>query len=306
MLAMFALAAAHAIAALPSPERVTFDSIDVDASGAPVRIDALLYRPQRAAPVRGFPAVIALHGCGGMYSIARGREMELSPHNLAWAEELVADGYVVLFPDSFRSRGWQEVCTIKQGERTIGIPKRRLDALGALAWLAEQAGIDRTHIGLIGFSHGGSTTLNTINAKDRAIKAFEGARGAPPFFRAAVAFYPGCRFYLDAGDRWQPAAPLRIYIGEKDDWTPAAPCAVLGEAMKLRGEPVEVTVYPDSYHGFDAPVGRMVVRKDVPNGVNPGQGVTYSPNATTGADARAKARAFLRARLAQPATNSPG
>jgi len=300
VIAIAALGVATARAALPAPESVTFDSIDVDAHGAPVRIGALMYRPPGPVPAHGFPAVIALHGCSGMFSVVRSREMELSQHNVAWTEELLQDGYVVLFPDSFRSRGRQEVCTVKTGERSVSIAMRRLDTLGALAWLAAQPGIDRERIALIGFSHGGSTTLFTINAKDRQLKSFEAAKDAPPFFRAAVAFYPGCRYYLDAGDRWAPATPLRIYIGEKDDWTPAAPCAALGVAMKVRGDPAEVTVFPDSYHGFDSPTGRMIVRKDVPNGVNPGQGVTLSPNSTTGADARAKTRAFLREWLALP------
>ena len=83
---------------------------------------------------------------------------------------------------------------------------------------------------------------------------------------------------MRAGDRWQPGAPTRIHIGASDDWTPAKPCVDLGEAMAARGEPVKVTVYPDSHHGFDAPGGDVVHRTDVPNGVNPGQGVHVGAN----------------------------
>ena len=62
-------------------------------------------------------------------------------------------------------------------------------------------------------------------------------------------------------------------LGEKDDWTPSAPCVALGEAVGA-----EVHLYPDSYHDFDNPVGRVILRTDVPGGVNPGQGVHVGPN----------------------------
>jgi dienelactone hydrolase len=298
------MAGRAALATLPPPERVAFDSIDLDANGAPVRLAGLLYRPPEPAPAGGFPAVIALHGCGGLYSAAAGREDEISARHAAWAQELIAEGFAVLFPDSFRPRGLRDICTIAVAKRPLGPARRRLDALAALAWLAAASGIDRERIALLGFSHGGSTTLATINARDRAVRAYREAAGVP-FFRAAVAFYPGCRTYLDAGERWRPAVPARIHIGANDDWTPAAPCALLGEVLALRGEPLEVTVYPDSYHGFDAPGGRRIVRKDVPGGVNPGQGVTVAPNPAAGVEARAKTRAFLRERLAPAVASDP-
>ena len=56
------------------PERVTFDSLDRDpATGDPVRITALLFRPKGAGDAR-LPAVVALHGCGGMYSTLPSRQ----------------------------------------------------------------------------------------------------------------------------------------------------------------------------------------------------------------------------------------
>ena len=292
------LAAGAATAVLPVPERAAFASLDRDAAGDPVRITGLLYRPEGPAPTAGFPAVIVLHGCGGMYSGLRGHADELSRHNAAWTSDLVAEGYAVLFPDSFSPRGQREICTIAPASRTINAGRRRLDVLGALAWLGSRRGVDRDRVALLGFSHGGTTTLASINARDGAVIALRDVPDAPPFFRAAVAFYPGCRGFHAAGERWQPAMPVRIYIGDKDDWTPAAPCADLAKAKKAGGEPLEVTVYADSHHGFDAPAGRLVVRRNVPGGVNPGQGVTVGPNAETGADARRETLAFLRERLA--------
>jgi len=275
------------------PERVTFDSFDRDpATGAAVRISALLFRPDGSGDVRR-AAVVALHGCGGMYSAVKSRRDQLSLRHQAMAELLVGEGYVVLFPDSFRSRGRQEVCTIKAGESSVPAAKRKLDALGALAYLAQRRDIARDRIALVGWSHGGSATLATINARDREVNAFRERPDAPPFFRAAVAFYPGCRASLAAGERWETAIPTRILIGELDDWTPPKPCVDLGAAAAARGEPLKVTVFPGAHHGFDAPGATVIHRTDVPNGVAPGQGVHVGANPEMRDKANAKLRAFL-------------
>jgi dienelactone hydrolase len=277
--------------------RVSFPSLDRDENGSPIQIQAMLLMPDGPMPAGGYPAVVALHGCSGMYSMMKGREDHLGDRLAVRAELLLGDGYAVLFPDSFRSRGRNEVCTIKLGGNPIVPMRRRLDALGALAYLADRSDIARDRIALVGWSHGGSTALATINARDRDVAAFRDKPNAPPFFRAAVAFYPGCNVSLRAGDRWQPAVPTRIHIGDSDDWTPAKPCIELGDAMAARDEPLKVIVYPNAHHGFDAPDGPVVHRTDVPNGVNPGQGVHVGANPPAREKANAKVRAFLNDRL---------
>ena len=83
---------------------------------------------------------------------------------------------------------------------------------------------------------------------------------------------------------YQPNTKLILMLGEKDDWTPPQPCIALGEAVGA-----EVNVFADSYHDFDNPVGSVKLRRDVPNGVNPGQGVHAGANPV----AREKAYARL-------------
>src|SRR6516225_10222809 len=79
-------------------------------------IQGYLAKPEGAGP---FPAVIGLHGCGGM-SDATKRKL---------VDELVGFGYVVLLVDSFATRGVEHACT-------GGFPHiadvRRSDAYGAL------------------------------------------------------------------------------------------------------------------------------------------------------------------------------
>src|ERR1700739_852786 len=71
-----------------------------EAAAAPEQIDipdgglalhAMLYRPEGPGP---FPAVVALHDCGGLTQRPLAGRQIFS----AWAPVLVVDGFLVLFP----------------------------------------------------------------------------------------------------------------------------------------------------------------------------------------------------------------
>jgi dienelactone hydrolase len=55
-------------------------------------------------------------------------------------------------------------------------------------------------------------------------------------------------------------APTLVLVGELDDWTPAAPCRDMVDgksAIETPRQPgdrstVELVIYPDAYHSFDA------------------------------------------------------
>jgi dienelactone hydrolase len=286
-------------AATAVPEHVSFDSFDIDpATGQPIRLLALRYVPAPDVATKG--AVVALHGCGGIYSNVKGREALPSRRHQAMAEMLVDEGYVVVFPDSFNSRGERELCTKPFDGRAITQVQRRLDALAALAWLQAQPDIAPDRVALLGWSNGGGTVLATDNARQAVVAEFRRTHPAP-YFATAIAFYPSCVAYTRP-ETYRAAAPLQIFIGASDDWTPAAPCVALGAAAAARNVALMVKVYPDSYHEFDAPGGRLQVRSNVPNGVHPGQGVTVAPNPEARADAYARVREILRNSIGRPAS----
>jgi dienelactone hydrolase len=279
------------------PQRVSFDSLDRDpATGKPVVIQALLFKPKSTDP-RRLPAIVALHGCGGMYSTVKSKRDALSIRHQMMADLLVAEGYAVLFPDSFRSRGFEEICTVENRKRTLTQQHRRRDAQGALAWLQCRDDVLPEQIAVLGWSHGASTVLATLNTKQPAVAGWRDREPPAPYFRAGVAFYPGCNDSLKARGGYALAAPIIFFIGGSDDWTAPGPCVDLAAKLAAAGEDATITVYPDTYHGFDGPSTQPRKRLEVPNGVNPGKGVTVATNPAAREDAYAKLTKYLREHL---------
>jgi dienelactone hydrolase len=208
----------------------------VQFSGKDVTLQGWLYKPAGPGP---HPAVVALHGCSGLTD-KTGRPSE---RHADWGERLAAMGYIVLFPDSYGSRGMNAQC--KNGEREIAPSRERVaDAKAALAYLDNRADVKHAAISLMGWSNGGSSVLYAVEPKN--------APKEMPDFAKAVALYPGCRVPLESA-HWRSRVPLLILIGAADDWTPAAPCRDLAAAARAQGEPVEIVTYPGAYHDFDHP-----------------------------------------------------
>ena len=271
-LAVACLALAAFAPAATAQERVAFPSSDTDlTAGAPTRLEGLLLRPSGDGP---FSAMVLMHGCGGLHR----PDGRLIKQYQAWAEGLREDGYLVLLVDSFGPRGIRQICTVKA--RTVRPGRERTrDAYGALRYLQGRSDVLAENVGLLGWSNGGSTVLWTLDPDNR---------GRPPAlphgdYRVAVAFYPGCRDLLERAG-WLPSPPLLILIGELDDWTPAEPCRDLVDLANARGAGTDIVVYPDAYHGFDAP--------DVPIRIRRNIATTRSGTATVGTHPTARADAL--------------
>jgi dienelactone hydrolase len=188
--------------------------------------------------------------------------------------------------DSLSPRWEVELCTQRLGTRRVSLMNRRLDALGAVAYLAGRADVDPRRIGLMGWSNGGSTVLAATNLRHRDVAD---AAVKPAF---GVAFYPGCEADLRRG--YEASAPVLMLVGQADDWTPAAPCRAL--AREATGVPPQIEGYAGAHHGFDSdqPVR---LRTDVPGGVNPGKGVHVGGNGAAWRASRERLLKFLGERL---------
>jgi dienelactone hydrolase len=255
---------------------------DAPAPRPPLAIPLEILKPDGAGP---FPAVVMLHDCSGL-----GRRSSGAPRR--WAGELVARGYVVAIPDSFSTRGFPRgVCSDPSPTRTEVGPFRRVrDAYETLDHLRTLPYVDGSRVGVMGGSHGGSTTLATLVAK----RAGAG-------FNAGVALYPGCAIGKPRfNTSYRPAAPLLILAGELDDWTPAQPCRELAAAAERAGARVTLKVYPGAHHSFDnnAPVRYVPARNNV--NAPGGHGATTGGNAEAWADSIREVSAFFARELGRP------
>jgi dienelactone hydrolase len=182
-----------------------------------------LYRPAGDGP---FPAIVALHGCGG-----RSRSAEA-----IHAARFVEWGYVYLAVDSLAPRGITENCG---PTRQTAIADQSLDAFGALDYLAAQHFVDSSKIAVLGFSAGGGAAL-AVAAKD-GVQTLAQRR-----FAAAIAYYPEL-----CGLSRTFAVPTLILIGALDDWASVNECRTLA-ADPAHG-PIKLVIYPGAHHDFDYP-----------------------------------------------------
>lgn len=242
------------------------------------QLDAVLYRPPGPGP---FPAVVAMHGCGGLWRASG----QLSTRHSDWGERLAAAGFLVLMPDSYGSRKLGSQCGVK--DLTVRASRERVvDANAARHWLQLREDVLPAAISLIGWSGGGSAILAAAR-KDR-----RPADTAPDFVRA-VAFYPSCRTQSDSTS-FAARLPIMILMGDADDWTPHGPCDFLAKAAQARGEQVELVLYPGALHDFDHPRLEVRERNDIAYSATGTGKATVGTNPAAREDALKRVKAFLK------------
>ncbi len=216
------------------------------------RLKAMLYQPAGDGP---FPAVVALHGCGGLVN-ANGKHR---PEYDDWADLLVKAGFVVIFPDSYSSRGVGPQCTVQR--RPVRPDRERLaDANAARSWLQHQKFVQADRVGLLGWSHGAIAALWTVRPNSAP-------KDSLPDFRAAIALYPGCRRLNDTA--WSARIPTLILLGASDDWVRARDCEQMVAEARGRSAMATIVKYRGAYHYFDRanlPVHERTGRAFTPDG----------------------------------------
>jgi len=262
-------AALAAVGAPAPPER-----IDIPADN--VTLHATLYRPDGDGP---FPAVVALHDCGGIIH----RPAAQAQLYGEWAKVLVAKGYAVLFPDSFGSRGLGPQC--REAHRKVRAWRERVtDANAARRWLQAQSFVRPERVSLIGWANGGSAAL-------WAVRPTTAPHNDGADFRSAIALYPGCRRLRETA--WSARVPTLILVGAADDWKPAGLCQQMVAGARGRSARAEIVVYPGAYHGFDRANAPIRIRTGLVNTADPSGRAHGGTNPAARNDALKRVPAWL-------------
>jgi len=245
LIALILFCGGYPSAAQDAHSVVHFPSLDDNESRRPATMLAgHLFRPLDDSRR---PALVFLHGCGGLIG-SRG----LDDREASWAGELNRLGYAVLMVDSYAPRGIGNTCSLRvsdPGQWMSLMQRRERDAYGALRFLLAQPFVRPDRIGMIGWSQGGGVVLLSTRAGEPARLNAAGSAS----FRAAVAFYPVLCSDNEQTPGWSNEIPLLLLQGASDTWTQAAPCQRFVESAVARGAKVDMQLYPGAHHAFDAP-----------------------------------------------------
>jgi carboxymethylenebutenolidase len=232
MLAVLALLGAWSGAAGDAP-RVTARTIEY--AGSEGEMPGHVYEPDGTGRR---PGVLVLHTSAGP-----------GPNLEAFAQRLAAQGYITLTPDFFALHDFGP-----DGRTDHPLILKDLD--GALAFVASHPRVDRSRLGVVGFSFGGRVAV--ILAATR-----------PEMIRAAVSYY-AVTSHTELGSalagraaRAEPLtarvqtirAPLLIHHGEADANVPVEQARLLHRAMLAAGKSTTLHTYPGAGHLFNFSIG---------------------------------------------------
>jgi dienelactone hydrolase len=196
---------------------------------------------QATGPV---PALVLKHGSGGMAG-------PTGDNIRKWARILNGWGIATFIVDSFGPRGIAETGT---NQAQLSSWADTADALAALKLLGADPRIDRTRIGIIGWSRGGGAVLQAALETVRKSVIADDLK-----FALHVVFYgPATTQYRDrATDR----SPFLFLHGEADNYVPIGPTRELASWAQGMGSAVTFVGYPGAYHDFDVETAAQVPTK---------------------------------------------
>ncbi len=222
-----------------STPRTLADAMDRNRQRPPVTALGQLMMP--AASAAKVPAVLLVHGSGGVYPALAD----------FWGKRFNEQGIAVFIIDIFGARG---VSSTADDQSLVPFSADIADSFAALKLLASHPKIDRDRIVIMGFSRGGNAAWRTAVNKIAAGLTSDGLR-----FAAHIPVYSGgCTGITSVTVKpgvFGPAPFLWIH-GDEDDYTYASDCQDFAQRIKAAGTPTEFVLIPGARHKFDADDGK--------------------------------------------------
>lgn len=283
---------------------------------------AWLFVPATSVDV---PAVVVLHGSGGLWKPNTNPSYSVLENQFTkWIDIFRTEKIAALFVDSYVSRGIPDDFAEVKPPHNFHVAAefvRPRDAYSGLAYLRSQNKIIDNKVGLLGFSHGGTsavsamvdsayvhkttwsvksdgTTYSSTNYANLLNPA--GFKPQPSGFVAAVSYYPGLGFYSYYGriatpsdGKYRSYAPIMIHAAANDN------------LYKQTGTNTDVVPQNDAYRVYDAFKEKAILNGSIPangnaitmhlyNNANHSFDGTWGTNGPTQADKDADALAKTR------------
>ena len=200
-----------------------------------------LFVPDAATPETPVPAMVILHGSGG---ISPGREIE-------YGQLLRDNGIASLVVNYYAPRGVTDETNYMVRVLSVTEFDAVADAYGALKLLATHPAIDGNRIGVMGFSYGGMAARFAIDERIRRILAPD-RRG----FAAAADFYGPC--FQKLGTRATSGAPLLTLRGTEDASNDLEACKKRENELRSIGVRVENHVFKGVGHAWEVNTERKM------------------------------------------------
>ena len=246
------------------PARMTARSINWRNEGFDVQ--GWLLAPLGADPSKKAPMITIVHGGPSAANV---------PSFGGGSQAALDAGYYVFLPNPRGSYGQGEAFTAAN-RRDFGGGDLR-DILAGIDAVERQAPVDDARLGLTGGSYGGFMAMwaNTQTNRFKAIVAgaglsnwisYYGTNGIDqwmlPFFGKTM--YDDPKAYEDVSAIYHmktARTPTFIYVGERDIEVPPTQSVEYWHALKDRGVPTSLVIYPDEGHGIRGTANAADVRR---------------------------------------------
>lgn len=194
-----------------------------------------IFLPEGANPENPVPAMVVVHGSGG---ISPGREME-------YGELLAANGYAAIIIDYYQPRGATKDVNYMLRVLSITEFDAITDSYNALKLLQTHPDIDPNRIGIMGFSYGGMAARFAMD--QRVATALTDGN---PGFATHIDYYGPC--FQNLHSPALTGSPLLTLRGTEDYSNELAACLRREAELRDLGVSVETEVYEGAGHAWEA------------------------------------------------------
>ena len=251
----------------PAARRQLFQWTSTDGA----RIEGVLYTPSDFDPSKRHPLLVVIHG--GPTGVDR---TSLAADRYYPIERFVAKGALILRPNYRGSAGYGEKFRALN-VRALGVGDYA-DVISGVDALIAKGWVDRARVGAMGWSEGGyiSAFITTSSDRFRAVSVGAGISDWMTYY-VNTDVHPFTRQYLQATPWDDPAiyrktspisyvasarTPTLIQHGGNDKRVPIPNAFELYQALRDKGVPVRMVVYPGFGHPIDKPKQQRSVMEE--------------------------------------------